>query len=231
MARPPPREPAWGDDVGHGLERSRIRDTLLKASRPEFRSVPVDEAGDALAGRDLGPPPQHLLCTGDVGDVHLLVPRSPVLESEVGLLPAQPFHEVHEFEQRKGVLRATAHVEHAPPHRLLGGEGRREGLDEVLHVEDVSHLLPVAVDREGRPAQDAQDEVGHPTLVLVPRLARPVDARHPEARRRHPIGVGVVLDVEIGGQLRYPVRRVLRRVDGEVRGDAPRVRGVGEEVT
>src|SRR5260370_15685071 len=88
--------------------------------------------------------------------------RSPLQRPEQGA-------ELSPHGQR--VRRPAADVEDFARGDVDAFHGQSEGAHDVGHVENVTDLLAVAVDRDRPPREGRDDEVRDPSLVLVSELA------------------------------------------------------------
>src|SRR5207302_605341 len=106
-----------------------------------------------------------------------------------------------ELDQARCICGAAAQVERPAGQALDCSLGKLEGGDEIVDVEDVAHLAPVAVDGDRVASERAKQEMRHPSLVLGAELARPVDAAHAEYHGAKAVAARVVKDVLVGGAL------------------------------
>src|SRR5690606_36450712 len=114
----------------------------------------------------------------------------------------------------------AADVERLPGQRIDLLRSGRQRVDQILDEEDVPHLTPVAVERDGLTRERPKDEVRDPALILRPELMRPVDAAHAEDGASKPEHPRVVENVLVGGALRAAVRSMDR--ERLILGDAAR---------
>src|SRR5579884_2136330 len=85
---------------------------------------------------------------------------------------------------------------------------RFKSTHQVIDAQHVSYLLSIAVDNERDPLQRRVEEVCHPSLVFIAKLAGSRDTRHTEHHRGNVINPCVIVHVLIGGALRAAVWRM-----------------------
>src|SRR5262245_36545374 len=105
-----------------------------------------------------------------------------------------------------GIRRAAPEVEGLARARGHAAARGQECFDEVPDVQEVTHLMPVAVDGDRLVPQGTQNQVGHPPLVFGTELPGAIDARHAEHDRRQPVAACVVEYVLVGATLAAAVR-------------------------
>ena len=81
-----------------------------------------------------------------------------------------------------------------------------EGPHEVVDIQQVAHLLAVAIDCERLAGRDRQHEVGDPALVFIAELARSINARHAKHDGAQLVDACVIVHVLVGGALRATIR-------------------------
>src|SRR5207302_5637592 len=103
---------------------------------------------------------------------------------------------------------SAAHVVDLPGSTIYTLDGLQHGLDEVVNIKQVPHLVTVTVDRQLPALERRPSEVRHPALVLGAQLAAAIDAGHPKHDGGQSIDAMVISDVLVRGALGTAVRRV-----------------------
>src|SRR5690349_4252650 len=80
--------------------------------------------------------------------------------------------------------------------------------DRVAYMENIAHLLAIAVNGEGPTGDRLSHEMRDPPLVSRAALMRPVDAAHPQHHGRHAETAGPIEHILIGATLRAAIGRV-----------------------
>src|SRR5207248_11699282 len=93
-------------------------------------------------------------------------------------------------------------------------------VDEILNVQQVPDLLARPEDRQRLSESDGHREPGHPSLILDPDLAGPIDAGLTKRDRAHAVDARIVGRVRVCRALRTSVwrARVERLRLGDARG-------------
>src|SRR3990172_6544035 len=153
------------------------------SEQPSIRFHPLTQRLDPVGDGCLRAPAQVPPCFADVGDIHLLVPGSPIAEGQSDGFVLPSLQAVDELQQGRHVLRAAADVVCLAAASLDSFDGPVGDIEQIVDEEDVADLTTVAVDRD-RPAQERGNyEMGYPTLILDAELTPAVDARLAEDHR------------------------------------------------
>src|SRR6185312_228783 len=113
-----------------------------------------------------------------------------------------------QLEEAERVLRAPADVESVASQRPYPATHRQQGIHEVLRIQHVAHLAAISEQDQRRTGSSPDEEVSHPSLILIAELMRAIDAAHTEHHRRYSEGARVVEHILIGGSLGASIRAV-----------------------
>src|SRR5438128_1116845 len=86
---------------------------------------------------------------------------------------------------------------------------------QISYIQNISHLLAIAVDRYWPTCQRSYYQPSKPSLILYAELPFAIDATHSKDARLQPICMSVVLNIGIRCQLRRPIGTVPCVVNGE----------------
>ena len=81
------------------------------------------------------------------------------------------------FEQAASRGVAPTHCEGEPAGRGRGIEDTQQEIDQIVHPQQVAGGQPIAEDPDRQALSHRMGEPGHPALILLSTLSRPVDAR------------------------------------------------------
>src|SRR6266404_7446453 len=196
----------------HGaLPRSALRGTH-RGARPEHLLVgghPLPQPTDSRSLVHFRRPAEISTNIPDVAHVTRLIAGPPVAVTHSDCFPVQLGQKLPElFPHGQCVRRPPADVVDLPGCDADLVHGTPQGSHEILHEQDVPHLLPVSIDCDRRPGPSRYDEVRKPALVLVPELPRAIDAAHAKHDGAKAIDARVVAHVLICRSLRASIRRV-----------------------
>src|SRR5690242_17415608 len=122
-----------------------------------------------------------LLNLSDVADVDTLIPGAPASVTRLADFTQQRHQGLAKFRPYGNrVGGSAAHVVDLPGSAIYTVDGLHHGLDEVVNIKQVAHLLAVTVDRQLPALERRASEVRHPALVLGAQLAAAIDAGHPK---------------------------------------------------
>jgi hypothetical protein len=110
--------------------------------------------------------------------------------------------------QADRIARPAAEIERLAREVADTVEDGTVGAHRVIHMQDVAHLVPIAIDGDRLALQRTDEEMGNPALVFGSELPLAVDAAHAQHRRRHLIAAGIIEHILVGRALRAAVRRV-----------------------
>jgi hypothetical protein len=122
---------------------------------------PLPQPADARLLIDPGLPAQEALGLADVADVARLVARAPFAAANPRLHALQVRQQLAELlPDGEGVAWPPADIEYLPGGHVDLLDRQSEGAHQVVHEEDVAHLLAVAVDCDRVPGEGRDHEVG-----------------------------------------------------------------------
>src|SRR5579859_149487 len=162
------------------------------------RLCPGDEVAQSLVEGNAWLPVQNSLGLCDVADVVLLVAVAPAGERVLGLLAGQLPNLIDHLEEVALILRAPADIEDLAAGIVDVLDGEEVDRAQVPRIEQVSHLLAIAKNRQLAVVEDGVDKVGHPSLVLRAVLVGAVNAALAQHNGVHLKAARVVPDVLVG---------------------------------
>src|SRR5207248_5073899 len=116
-------------------------------------------------------------------------------EAELDVAPGHCANFLEQLEQTDRIGRSAAEIEYAPVDPVDVLQGAHIGIHRVADIEDVAHLLAVAVDGDRLALERSDEEMRDPALILGPHLPLSVDAAHPEHDRRNAEAAAVIEDI------------------------------------
>src|SRR6185437_7707099 len=134
--------------------------------------------------------------------------RPPVLECAFKSLVESAVENLDQFKQGKRVLDATPHVVSFPARNLNSVQRGRIRGDQVMDVENVSHLLAVTVNSYGPPRRGTDAKPCEPALILHPELPWPINAGLAKHQGSHAVNPRIIEHILVAGALGTSVRRI-----------------------
>src|SRR5438067_395823 len=175
----------------------------------QIRRSPFPKSASARFLIDQRTPTQEVAGLSNIADVARLIARPPAVKFHRNFTPGKFLHEFPELRpNRDGVRRSAADIKYFPcrPVDSLGCQAERP--HKIIHEQHVSDLLAIAVDRDRSSGQHRDYEVRQPTLILGPKLARAINAAHPEDDGWQVINSSIVPHVLIRRSFRAAVGRM-----------------------
>src|SRR3569832_388335 len=178
--------------------RNYVRNRLIAGQ-------PVVEAADAFLHRDARAPARRLRITRSVGDVVALIGGAPIFKLNFDGLALQAFYLMNDLEQTACIARPATDVVGLTRQVMDMALCELHGVDQIVDVHEVAHLIAVAVDHERLAREHSLDEVRDPALIFVAELTRAIDTAHAEYGRGQVVVLRVIQDVLSGAALRTAV--------------------------
>src|SRR5690606_14867633 len=126
-------------------------------------------------------------------DVDALVAGAPVAVGWVQRAPGEFFQQGAGLgPDGEGAGGAAADVVDLPGSAVDVAGGGLEGARQVVHIQNVAHLLAVAVDGEGLARRGADGQEGDPALVFDAELAGAIDGALAEDDGGQPVDAVIV---------------------------------------
>src|SRR5690348_6853271 len=108
------------------------------------------EASDALIGGHPGPPSSRTAKLGCVGDIIFLVSRPPCAIGYFLPSSVQKSDAIYQLDEARRICRSAADVEDLAAQTVHPALCQQEGVYEIVNIENIAHLMPVAIDGDGR---------------------------------------------------------------------------------
>src|SRR5215216_3884693 len=151
---------------------------------------------DAFLHTDLWLPAQFLFRFANIGVEDALVAGTPVAARYLNGISQQSLeHRTKLRPHRHDILRSAAHVVDLARGNIDLFNRGVIGIQKVIYVQDVAHLLAIAIDRDGTTRHGSDDKPCHPALVLDAELTRSINAALAQHHRTQSINTRVIAHV------------------------------------